>query len=82
MALYHDGYFEARQAAQEANEEYLLSVLDTLFGRDNLLEGYSLEELRNEALSQIARDFADYTSQEYEMVDFWRKVINAEKEWR
>lgn len=79
MALYHEGYFEARQAALDANEEYLLSVLDTLYGRDSLEGNYTFEELRTEALAQLEREFTDYTSREYEMTDFWRKVIKAER---
>lgn len=79
MALYHEGYFKARQAALEANEEDLLSILDSLYGRDSLEGNYTLEELRGEALAQLEREFTDRTSQEYEMVDFWRKVIKAER---
>lgn len=72
MAYYHDGYNEARAwvMSPERTEEELLSALDTLYGRDNLPEEFTLEDLRLEVLDQIRRDFTDYSSKEYERAQF------------
>lgn len=79
MAYYHEGYNEARAWVMDdaRTEADLLTSLDTLYGRDNLPEGYTLEELRMEALDQTRRDFTDYSSPEYEQVQFWSKVHKA-----
>lgn len=62
MGYYHEGYNEARQwvMAPERTEEELLGTLDSLYGRDELPEGYTLEDVRMEALDQTRRDFTDH----------------------
>lgn len=76
MAYYHEGYTEARAWAMdlERTEEELLEQLDTLYGRDNLPEEYTLEDLRSETLRQVQRDFTDYSSPEYQRAEFWRNM--------
>lgn len=79
MAYYHEGYNDARAWVMDdaRTEAELLASLDTLYGRDNLPEDYTLEELRMEALDQTRQDFTDYNSREYEQAQFWVKVHEA-----
>jgi hypothetical protein len=79
MSYYHEGYNEARAwvTDESRTEEELLEQLDTLCGRENLSEGYTMEELRLEALDQTARDFTDYSSPQYQEVQFWGAIHKA-----
>jgi hypothetical protein len=77
MALFHEGYAEARAAIAEMNEADLLAQIDALFGRDNLPENYTIEELRLEAYDQTRREFTDTTSREFELVDFYTRLHRA-----
>lgn len=79
MALYYEGYREAADAANEMDLEGLLSVLDTLYGRDNLSYGDEIEEVRAEALRQIKKNFTDTSSSEYELFQFWTEVREAQQ---
>ena len=80
MSLYYEGYDKAREAISKMDEADLLVQIDALFGRDNLPENYTLEELRLEAYAQTKRDFTDTSSHEFEMVDFYTKLHRAMKE--
>lgn len=79
MAMYFEGYAEARREVQKMNEQKLLDYIDSLFGRENLPESFTLEQLRNEALAQCRREFTDTTSAEYETVDFYTRLHAAMK---
>lgn len=80
MALYYEDYDKARAAIAEMDEADLLAQIDALFGRDNLPENYTLEELRLEAYAQTKRDFTDTSSPEFKMVDFYTKLYKAMKD--
>ena len=82
MGMYYEGFSEAYENVREMSAKELLEYLDMLFGRDNLPEDYTEEELRREALEQCRREFTDINSREYEMVEFWKKVITADQKRR
>ena len=77
MSMFYEGYDKARSAIAVMDEADLLSQIDALYGRDNLPENYTLEELRLEAYAQTKRDFTDESSKEFEMVDFYTKLHRA-----
>lgn len=77
MAMYYEGYDKARTAVANMDEAALLSQLDALYGRDNLADDYTLEELRNEVYAQVKREFTDTSSKEYELVEFYTKLHRA-----
>lgn len=79
MPLYYPGLTEAIEKARKMSEPDLLQTLDDLYGRDNLPENYTTEELLYEVVMQIKRDFTDTTSPEYEQVKFWTNVAKAGK---
>jgi hypothetical protein len=79
MSLYYPGYQQAREAIQSMDEQELLQTIDSLMGRNNLLENYTLEELRSEALVQCREDFTDKNSTEYEMINFYTNLHKAMK---
>lgn len=54
---HHEGYHEARSRVMQDSEADLLELLDTLFGRDNLPNNFTLEQLRREALNQLDREW-------------------------
>lgn len=78
MTLYYPGYTQARDAVQQMTEAEMLAYLDDLQGRDNLPENYTPDDLRVEALNQCREEFTDRTSPEYELNQFWIKVIKAD----
>jgi hypothetical protein len=55
----------------------LLGIIDSLYGRDNLKFGASLEDVRKEALDQIKREFTDTDSKEYQDSSFWVGLSQA-----
>lgn len=71
MALYFEGYTEAIQAVQNMSLEELLAQIDILYGRDNLKYGDGIEEVRQEALSQLKREFTNTDSEEYKTLQFY-----------
>lgn len=77
MSMFYEGYDKARAAVANMDEDQLLSQIDALYGRDNLPENYTLEELRLEVYAQVKRDFTDESSKEFEMVDFYTKLHKA-----
>lgn len=77
MSMYYPGYREAQATVARMNEQELLAQLDALYGRDNLPENYTIDELRIEAYEQVKRDFTDTSSKEYQDVQFWTKVHKA-----
>ena len=79
MGLYFEGFDKARQEIFKMSEIQLLDYIDGMWGRDNLEPGFSLEQLRNEALSQCKKDFTDTSSDEYSQVEFYKKLYNFER---
>ena len=77
MSMYFPGYREAMDAVAKMTADELLAQLDALYGRDNLPEGYSIDQLRLEAYEQVKRDFTDTSSEEYQTAQFWTKVSKA-----
>ena len=64
------------------DREDLLDYIDGLYGRDNLSEDFTFEELQREALMQCKKDFTDTSSNEYKQVQFYIKLYGAMKESR
>ena len=79
MSMYHEGYKEAREAVNKMTEAELLEYLDALYGRDNLPENPTVEQIRYEALAQCRRDFTNTDSKEYETVQFFQELHKAMK---
>lgn len=71
MAVYYEGYTEARDKVLKMDEGELLDVLDNLYGRDTLPDDFTLDDLQSEALEQVRREWTDTSSKEYEQVQFW-----------
>ena len=82
MSLYYEGYSEARQKVFEMSREEMLDYIAGLWGTENLPDNFTLEELRNETLDQVRREFTDTSSKEHEVVDFYTKLYRAMKEIR
>lgn len=57
MSRYHDGVHEAVASLDVMDVPTLLTVLDSLYGRDGLLYGDGHREVLNEARKQVYRDF-------------------------
>lgn len=79
MSMYLEGYSKAREAVLAMDEMGLLDQIDALWGRANLPEDYSVEDLRHEALKQVQRDFTDTSSKTYETVEFYTRLHKAMK---
>lgn len=77
MSMYFEGYREARQEVSEMSEADLLEYIDGLYGRKNLPEDYTADDLRREALEQCKSDFTDYSSEEYERTQFYIGLAQA-----
>jgi hypothetical protein len=77
MSLYYPGYSEARENVAKMSEPELLRLLDDLFGRDNMPDGATLEEIRAEAFRQLREEWMDRSSPEYEQTQFWIKIMQA-----
>ena len=80
MSMYFEGYKEAREEIGNMNEDDLLGYIDDMYGRENLPEDHTVEDLRAEALNQCKRDFTDTSSNEYDLVMFYSKLHKAMKE--
>jgi len=79
MSYFLPGYSEARARFQTAPLGECLSLIDDLFGRDNLDDESDLDEVRAEALRQLREEFTDRESEEFERADFWTKVVLAQQ---
>jgi hypothetical protein len=55
--LYYPGYYEARQKVLQMSDEELLKLLDDLFGRESLGDEYNHDDLLQEALRQLKREW-------------------------
>jgi len=77
MRYFYEGYNQARQKFQTADLDECLSLIDDLYGRDQIEDESNLEEVREEALRQLKEEFTDKSSHEYEQVQFWTKVVRA-----
>ncbi|TLX15938.1 hypothetical protein [Rhizobium sp. MHM7A] len=73
--MYREGRSEARHKALAADLDELLTVIDSLYGRDNIEDLSDVEAVREEALNQIDREFKNPASIGWDMVD----VINADR---
>ena len=56
---FFEGYSEARERVEHGDLACCLGVLDSLFGRENLEYGASLDDVRAEALRQLEREFTN-----------------------
>lgn len=56
-SMYYPGFQEAKDSVYKMSEQQLLDHIDGLYGRENLPEDYTLEELRLEAIEQTRKDF-------------------------
>lgn len=56
---FHDGYHEARAKVEAGTLSDHLALLDDLFGRDALRYGATDEEVKQEALRQLEREWTD-----------------------
>lgn len=51
------GYNDARRKVANMNLEELLELIEALYGRDNLKYGATIEDVREEAYAQQAKDW-------------------------
>ena len=79
MPLYYPGYSESRAAVERMADAQLLAMIDDLYGRDNLPENYTHDNLLAEALSQHREEWTDKDSPEHECVTFWVGAIKAQQ---
>jgi len=79
MAFYCEGYPEAILSVQAATMPELINYLDLLWGSDGVKDINDIEEVREEALRQTKEHYTDKSSEEYESVSFWKKVMNAKQ---
>lgn len=70
MALYFDGYSEARASLQAMTTEQLLDWMEGMKGTDGIEDKSDHEEVLNEALRQCKEDFTDRSSTEYSRLQF------------
>ena len=79
MALFYEGIQNAIDGVRKMNRTQLLDHIDNLFGRDNLPEDFSDEDLLEEAIKQTKEEFTDKSSPEFEQVTFWTDVIKSQR---
>jgi hypothetical protein len=79
MALFYEGYTKAIEAVRKMNRTQLLDHIDGLFGRDNLPDDFTDNDLVEEALTQTKEEFTNKSSPEYEQITFWINVINSSR---
>lgn len=79
MALFYEGYTKAIEAVRKMNQTQRLDHIDGLFGRDNLPDDFTDDDLVEEALTQTKEEFTNKSSPEYEQVTFWINVINLSR---
>lgn len=71
MSLYYPEFWDAKEwAFHKATERELLTVLDEREGRGVLSEEYTLDQLRVEAVRQLAPEYMDIASPEYRLHRF------------
>ena len=79
MPLYYSGYSEAQDRVRHMTREQLFSLVDSLYGRNHLPYQPSDEELLQEALDQLRRDWTDTSSDEYAQLQFWAKLFKSKE---
>lgn len=79
MALFYEGLQKAIDGVRTMDRTRLLNHIDNLFGRDELPENFSDQELLEEAIKQTKEEFTDKTSSEFEQVTFWTNVIKQRR---
>ena len=77
MSYYLPGFSAAYERVQfMTTAEELYTVLDELYGRGNLPDNPTPDDIRFEALAQIRREYTDTESTEHQMAQL---VIKAHK---
>jgi hypothetical protein len=74
MSLYHPGYPEAMARIETLDEEGLYELFDDLFGRDNLPDDPTIEDLREEARRQTKREFKDESAPGWDYVELFTAI--------
>jgi hypothetical protein len=74
MSLYHPGLFAALAAVDRMDREQCLRQIDALYGRDEIDEDATLDELRFEASRQTRLEFRNNASPDWEIVDLHVKI--------
>lgn len=75
MPYFYPGYAESRDNLYKMTDAELLGLLDDLFGREQLPDDYTHDDLLAEALRQHKEEWTDKGSQEYERVRFHVNAI-------
>jgi len=57
MKRFYDGYWQSREQVMNLSEEEYLQLIDALYGRENLPDNYTLEQLKQEALEQHKQEW-------------------------
>ena len=78
MTKYYEGTHESLESVKHMSEESLWTQIDGLYGRDNLPDDPTIEQLRNEALRQTKLD-CTMPETESQRVDreFYMALANA-----
>jgi len=74
---HHPGYSEAREQVRRQSMEEDLSLLDALWGRDQLRYGATPQEVKEEALRQLERE---WRSERNETAEFFVALHRSRKE--
>lgn len=76
MTVYkhYDGYQEARQKTMDQSLEADLSLIDALYGRDELDYGATPEEVKQEALRQLEIEWREKVNEE---ATAWVEILKA-----
>lgn len=77
MGMYHEGYQAAVNRALALDEAGLYRILDDLYGRDDLPEDPTVEDVRAEALRQLADEFRDDSDRRWSTVDLFVAIHRA-----
>jgi hypothetical protein len=65
--VYFEGYNEALRWLSEASVSAMLGLIDSLYGRNKLSQGFSVDELRFEATRQMKLDWLNQNNESYHM---------------
>ena len=73
---HYEGYQAARAAVYRMSDDDLLQHIDGLWGRENLPEDYTRDDLLAEALEQTGKDWiTDYGKQQKRTWEGYAKAI-------
>ena len=77
--FYYPGYGEAKRAVYNMSDDELLSHIDNLFGRNNLSDEFTHNELVAEAIEQTRKDFlTDYGRQQTKFLEGYAKAMKQQ----